>query len=91
MFYDLQKKHGHEDEYWAYNTTSLSSYLKTLKQVQYGKNKEGDRLPLKFLVAVQTSLSYVRKEIDQVYDDIRSFENLSNEYELYSALILSRH
>lgn len=150
-FFKLQKKHRHEDEYWAYDTTSLSSYSKTLKQVQYGKNKEGDRLPqlnlalvfgqksglpfyyrklsgnipdvstvknlladfsslgfekvklvmdrgfysaaninglmkehLKFLVAVQTSLSYVRKEIDQVYDDIRSFENLSDEYELYS-------
>jgi transposase len=150
-FFKLQKKHRHEDEYWAYDTTSLSSYSKTLKQVQYGKNKEGDRLPqlnlalvfgqksglpfyyrklsgnipdvstvknlladfsslgfekvklvmdrgfysaaninglmkehLKFLVAVQTSLSYVKKEIDQVYDDIRSFENLSDEYELYS-------
>jgi transposase len=149
-FFKQQQKRRHEDEYWAYDTTSLSSYSKTLKQVQYGKNKEGNRLPqinlalvfgqnsglpfyyrklagnipdvstvrnlladfetlgfekvklvmdrgfysatninglmkehLKFIVAVQTSLSFVRKEIDKVYEDVRSFENLSEEYELY--------
>ena len=28
-----------EDEYWAYDSTSISSYSETLAQIQYGKNK----------------------------------------------------
>jgi hypothetical protein len=142
QFFKLQERRRHEDEYWAYDTTSLSSYSQLLRQVQYGKNKENDRLPqinlalvfgeksglpfyyrklagnipdvstvknlladfqvlgfdkvklvmdrgfyseaningllkerLKFIVAVQTSLSFARREIDKVYDSIRSFEN----------------
>ena len=155
-FFKLQVKRRHEDEYWAYDTTSLSSYSKTLRQVQYGKNKEDDRLPqinlalifgkesglpfyfrklagnipdvstiknlladfdtlgfdkvklvmdrgfyseanvngllkerLKFIVAVQTSLSFIRKEIDSVYDSIRSFENLDEQHGLYSTTVLT--
>ena len=44
-FIKLQERRRSEDEYWAYDTTSLSSYSQTLRQVQYGKNKEDDRLP----------------------------------------------
>ena len=44
-YFSLQGKHHTEDEYWAYDTTSISSYSEVLKQVQYGKNKEADRLP----------------------------------------------
>ncbi|NLD26256.1 MAG: transposase, partial [Acholeplasmataceae bacterium] len=45
MFFSLQGKRRCEDEFWAYDTTSLSSYSETLRQVQYGYNKEHDRLP----------------------------------------------
>ena len=45
QFCSRQGKHHVEDEYWAYDTTSLSSYSETLKQVTYGYNKENDRLP----------------------------------------------
>lgn len=34
-----------EKEYLAYDTTSVSSYSKSLKVVQYGYNKEHDPLP----------------------------------------------
>ena len=44
-FFRLQAKRRVEDEYWAYDSTSISSYSETLAQVQYGKNKEDDRLP----------------------------------------------
>ena len=155
-FFKLQGKRRFEDEYWAYDTTSLSSYSQTLRQVQYGKNKEDDKLPqinialvfgeksclpfyyrklagnipdvstvknlltdfqvlgfdkvklvmdrgfyseanvnrllkehLKFIVAVQTSLSFARKEIDKVYDSIRSFEYFDEQYELYSTTIMT--
>ena len=44
-FLKLQGRRRSEGEYWAYDTTSLSSYSRSLRQVQYGKNKEDDRLP----------------------------------------------
>ena len=156
QFFQLQATRRQEDEYWAYDTTSLSSYSQTLRQVQYGKNKENDRMPqinlalvfgqksglpfyyrklagnipdvstlknlladfrvlgfdkvklvmdrgfyseanvnglfrehLKFIVAVQTGLSFVRREIDKVYDTLRSYENLDEQYGLYSTTILT--
>lgn len=44
-FFGLQAKRRVEDEYWAYDSSSFSSYSETLRQVQWGKNKENDRLP----------------------------------------------
>ena len=44
-FLKLQSRRRSEGEYWAYDTTSLSSYSRSLRQAQYGKNKEDDRLP----------------------------------------------
>lgn len=44
---------------------------------------------LKFIVAVQTSLSFIRKEIDTVYDTIRSFENFDEQHELYATTVLT--
>jgi transposase len=44
-FFALQGKRRLEKEFWAYDTTSLSSYSETLQQVQFGFNKEHDRLP----------------------------------------------
>lgn len=44
-FFRLQGRRRVEGEYWAYDSTSISSYSETLSQVQYGKNKEGDKLP----------------------------------------------
>ena len=45
QFFRLQAKRRMENEYWAYDTTSISSYSKFLKQVKHGNNKEHDRLP----------------------------------------------
>ena len=150
-FFRLQGKRRSEKEFWAYDTTSISSNSELLRQVQYGKNKEGDKLPqinialvfgedsnlpfyyrklagnipdsktvknllvdldvlgfskvklvmdrgfyseeninglykehLKFLISVKTSLTFVKKELDAIYDDFRTFENFSEKYELYS-------
>ena len=44
-FFTLQGKRRLEKEFWAYDTTSLSSYSETLQQVQFGNNFEHDRLP----------------------------------------------
>jgi hypothetical protein len=43
-FFRLQGKRRMENEYWAYDTTSISSYSRELHQVRYGKNKDGDSL-----------------------------------------------
>lgn len=39
---------------------------------------------LKFLMAAKTSLSFVRKELDVIYDDFRSFDCYNENYELYA-------
>lgn len=44
-FFKLQFKRRVENEYLAYNTTSISSYSKLIKQAKRGKNKEHDPLP----------------------------------------------
>ncbi|MEX2013266.1 MAG: IS1634 family transposase, partial [Candidatus Levyibacteriota bacterium] len=150
-FFRLQGKRRAEKEYWAYDTTSISSYSHCLKQVRYGVNKEDDHLPqinlallfgeqsnlpfyyrklpgniadvktvknliadmdfleykkiklvmdrgfysehninalyqnhLKFLMATKLSLKFVKKELDQVRDELRSWTNYSQKYELYA-------
>ncbi len=142
QFLRLQAKRRVEDEYWAYDSSSISSYSETLNQVQWGKNKEDDKLPqinlllvfgersglpfyyrklagnipdsktvkhlledldilgfgktkfvmdrgfysedninglyrehVKFLVGVKLSLKFIKKHLDEVYDDIRMFTN----------------
>lgn len=44
-FCKLQAKRRLEKEFLAYDTTSISSYSKSLKQVKYGMNKDHDPLP----------------------------------------------
>ena len=146
----LQGRRRVEDEYWAYDSTSISSYSETLAQIQYGKNKEDDQLPqlnlllvfgeesglpfyyrklagnipdsktvkhlledldilgfgkakfvmdrgfysedninglyrdhIKFLVGAKLSLKFIRKHLDEVYDDIRMFVNFDESINTY--------
>lgn len=44
-FFKRQASRRAEKEYLAFDTTSISSYSELIKQVKYGKNKEGDVLP----------------------------------------------
>ena len=45
---------------------------------------------LKFLVAAKTSLSFIRKEIDQVYDEIRMFDHYNQDHNVYGYTVASR-
>ena len=141
-FLRLQARRRVEDEYWAYDSSSISSYSETLNHVQWGRNKEGDKLPqinlllvfgersglpfyyrklagnipdsktvkhlledldilgfgktkfvmdkgfyseeninglyrehVKFLVGVKLSLKFIKKNLDEVYDNIRMLTN----------------
>lgn len=44
-FFRLQGRRRLENEFWAYDITSISSCSECLRQVLYGNNKENDRLP----------------------------------------------
>lgn len=149
-FFRLQGARRVEQEFWAYDITSISSYSECLRQVQYGHSKEDPSLPQlnlalvfgeesrlpfyyrvlagnipdsktvahllnsldalgfskvklvmdrgfyseaninalfkehrKFLISVKLSLSFVRTALDKVYEEFRSFERYSENYDLY--------
>jgi transposase len=153
-FFKLQGRRREENEYWAYDITSISSYSEHLKQVQWGYNRDNDNLAqlnlalvygdksglpfyyrklagnipdsktiptllsdlsdigftkiklvadrgnytlenvnnlikanVNFLVGIIASHSYVKKEIDSVYEQIRSFNNFNIDYNLYGLSI----
>lgn len=72
QFFGLQGERRVEDEYWAYDITSISSYSQGLRQVQYGKNKEDDKLPQLNLALVYGETSnlpfYYRKLAGNIPD-----------------------
>ena len=153
-FFKQWVKHKNKDEFWAYDTTSISSYSQTLKQIQYGHNKENDLLPqlnlaivfgensnlpfyyrklsgnipdsktlthlladlkqlnfnklklvmdrgfyskeninelfekrLKFLVSARMSLAFIQNNLTDIYEDICSYENYLEDYELYAKTV----
>lgn len=150
-YFSRQQQRHSEDEYSAYDTTSITSYSELLKQVALGKNKEDEKMPhlnlalvfgeksmtpfyyrklagnisdvltirnlltdfkvlgfekmklildrgfysekninelmksrLKFLIGTKISISFVKKELDQVYDELTTFDKLNEQYDLYS-------
>lgn len=42
---------------------------------------------IKFLIAAKTSLKFIRKELDPIYDEFRSFDHYSEKYELYARTV----
>lgn len=156
-FFRLQGRRRIAEEYWAYDSTSISSYSETLRQVQYGKNKENDKLPqlnlllvfgeksglpfyyrklagnipdsktvkhlleeldilgykkskivmdrgfysekninemykaqVKFLLAAKTSLSFIKKNLEAVYDDIRLYPHYDESTNTYGYTIATQ-
>lgn len=71
-FFRAQGKRRAENEYLAYDTTSISSYSESLKQVKYGKNKDEDPLPqinLALLFGDESGLPfYYRKYAGNITD-----------------------
>ena len=94
QFLRLQAKRRVEEEYWAYDSSSISSYSETLNQVQWGKNKEDDKLPQINLLLVFGEKSglpfYYRKLAGNIPDIVcrnmkRSIGNTSRSGRLLSA------
>lgn len=93
MFFSLQGKRRCEDEFWAYDTTSLSSYSETLRQVQYGFNKEHDRLPqlnLTLVFGEESNLPFYYRKLAGNIPDSKTVRRLLDELDIlgYSKLKL---
>ncbi|WP_168120760.1 IS1634 family transposase [Paenibacillus sp. HB172176] len=79
QFFRLQGRRRAEQEYWAYDTTTLSSYSESLKQVKYGKNKEHDPLPqmnLALLFGEQSNLPFYYRKLPGNISDVSTIQKL---------------
>ena len=83
-FFRLQGKRKLEKEYWAYDTTSISSYSESLRQVRYGKNKDGDQLPqinLALLFGEESFLPFYYKKLAGNISDVSTIKQLLKDME----------
>lgn len=84
-FFALQSQRRSEHEYLAYDTTSISSYSKSLKQVKYGKNKEHDCLPqinLALLYGQSSKLPVYYRKLAGNITDVKTIEQLIQEMDI---------
>ena len=85
LFFQKQGKRRAENEYWAYDTTSISSYSEMLNQVRWGKNKEHDQLPQLNLVLVfgeKSNLPFYYRKLPGNITDVQTVKNLIREMQL---------
>jgi len=78
-FFLLQGKRRLEEEYLAYDTTSISSYSKLLKQVKYGVNKDHDPLPqinLALLFGDASRLPVYYRKLPGNISDVKTVQNM---------------
>ena len=78
-FFRLQGKRRVEKEYLAYDSTSISSYSKCLKQARYGKNKEHDPLPqinLALLFGQKSRLPFYYRKLAGNIPDVKTLKKL---------------
>ena len=85
QFFRLQGKRRRSREYWAYDITSISSYSETLKQVQYGFNKEDDHLPqinLALVYGEQSKLPFYYRKLAGNIPDVKTVKTLLADLEI---------
>ncbi|WP_028977501.1 IS1634 family transposase [Sporolactobacillus terrae] len=78
-FFLLQNKRRIREEFLAYDTTSISSYSKTLKQVKYGKNKDHEPLPqinLALLYGETSGLPVAYRKLPGNIADVKTIRHL---------------
>lgn len=82
-FFRKQGKRRLEKEYWALDTTSISSYSEVLKQVKLGKNKEHDLLPqinLALLFGEKSGLPFYYRKLPGNITDVKTVRQLVEEF-----------
>lgn len=78
-FSRLQGKRRIEKEYLAYDSTSISSYSECLRQIQYGHNKEDDRIPqlnLLLLFGEESGLPFYYRKLAGNIPDVKTVKSL---------------
>ena len=84
QFFQLQGRRRTKEEYLAYDTTSISSYSEALHQVQYGKNKEDDRLPqlnLALVFGEESNLPFYYRKLPGNVPDTKTLLTLLEDFE----------
>ena len=84
-FFRLQGKRRIEKEYWAYDSTSISSYSEILRQIQYGKNKENDRLAQLNLLLVfgeESGLPFYYRKLAGNIPDVKTVKTLLDDLDV---------
>ena len=84
-FFRLQGKRRFETEYWAYDSTSISSYSETMKQIKYGKNKDGESLPqinLAILFGEESGLPFYYRKLAGNIPDVKTVHELIRELDI---------
>ena len=82
-YFKLQAKRRSEKEYLAFDTTSISSYSKLIKQAKYGLNKDGDKLPqinLALLFGEKSRLPVYYRKLPGNILDVKTVEKLINAF-----------
>jgi len=90
-FFRLQKKRRAENEYWAFDTSSISSYAKLLRQVRFGKNKDHDPLPqinLALLFGEISWLPFFYKKLPGNISDVKTIKQLLRDMEFLGCEII---
>ena len=78
-FFRLQGKRRVDREYLAYDSTSVSSYSKCLRQVRYGKNKDHEHLAqinLTLLFGQQSRLPFYYRKLAGNIPDVKTLRKL---------------
>ena len=78
-FFRRQSKRRMETEHLFYDSTSISSYSEQLKQVKYGKNKEGnglEQINLALLLGQSSGLPVYYRKLPGNITDVMTIQNL---------------
>ena len=84
-FFRLQGKRRAEKEYWAYDSTSISSRSDTLRQVKYGKNKDDEHLPqinLALVFGEESKLPFYYRKLAGNVPDVKTIQELLRELDV---------
>lgn len=79
QFFRLQGRRRAEKEFWAYDSTSISSYSQELSQVTYGHNKEQDllaQLNLLLLFGEKSHLPFYYRKLAGNIPDVKTVNHL---------------
>ena len=78
-FFTLRGKRKKDKEFWAYDTTSFSSYSQQLRQMQYGHNKEHDplaQLNLSVVYGASSNLPFYYRKLAGKIPDSKTLRTL---------------